>query len=187
VHHEGVCVLAKAKPELPFRELLARLKRSNGPESIVFLDRVSNPHNLGAIVRVAAHFGTRAILARENLALTPAVYRTAEGGAEAVERVLVDPPARALNALRGAGFTIYGTSGAASRSLYHVRLAKRSVFVFGAESVGLSKELEAACDQCLAIDGTGLVESLNVSCAASVVLSEYWRLSSSALARGPHK
>jgi TrmH RNA methyltransferase len=178
VHHEGVCVVAKAKAVARFADLLAKVRTRKGPESILVLDHVRNPHNLGAILRVAAHFGSSAILFPEGGAfpqLTSAIHRTAEGGAEVVDLVPIDPPVRALSALKSAGFTIYGTSGRATQSLYRERMAKRSVFLLGAEAEGLSDELFAACDRSIAIPGTGDVESLNVACASAVILGEWWR------------
>jgi RNA methyltransferase, TrmH family len=179
IHHEGVCVLAKAKPRLRFGDLAGELEKARGFSSLVYLDGVKNPHNLGAILRVAAHFGVRAILlpARGGRSrMTAAIQRTAEGGAESVDVVEVDPPIRALETLRRLGFAIYGTSGRGATSLYEARPSRRSIFLLGAEGEGLSGEMLRTCDDVLMIPGTGEVESLNVACAAAVVLGEHWRI-----------
>lgn len=182
VHHEGICVLARQKAPLEFLEFLKSL-RDDTPESprcVVFLENVLNPHNIGAIMRVCAHFGAATLLVSHSeknqaVGLSTSVYRTAEGGAESVELVPVEDPIRALRALKKAGFTLIATSGRASRSLYRKKMPVRCVFMFGSEGEGLSNDLLETADVAVAIPGTGNVESLNVACAASVLLGEYWR------------
>lgn len=178
VHHEGVCVLALQKRSIRFTELLADVEDMPPPVSLVFLEDVQNPHNLGAILRVAAHFGARALLvpSEESApALSTALYRTAEGGVEPIEVVRTDTPPRALNALKQAGFIIFGTSSHAKTPLFTRRLPPKALFAFGSEAKGLSRSILAVCDDIIAVPGTGDVESLNVSCAAAVTLAEFWR------------
>src|SRR5207302_641390 len=86
----------------------------------------------------------------------------------------VDAAKRAFALLRQEGFRVYAASMRGT-SIYEERLARRSIFLFGAEGVGLDNRLLAAADEVLMIPGTGEVESLNVSCASAVVLAEYWR------------
>jgi TrmH RNA methyltransferase len=175
VHHEGVCVIAKRKRELSFARLLDGLGE-NDTSCLVMLEGVENPHNVGAILRVAANFGVRAILvAEESVALSTALYRTAEGGADAVDIVRTNDPIRAISSLQQVGFRVYATSGRGRGSIYEASLAPRALFLFGSEGEGLTKPLLSAADQVLAIPGTGLVESLNVAAASAVVLGEYWR------------
>lgn len=179
VHHEGVCALVK---ERAARDLPALLRGLPPPDALagplILLEDVRNPHNLGAILRVGAQFGALALLLAGHASsprLSPAIYRTAEGGAEVVELVALGPVRRAFGALRRAGFRIFGTSGHAERSLFAAALPGRAVFAFGAEGEGLSEALLEACDEVLMIPGTGAVESINVACATSVVLAEHWR------------
>jgi TrmH RNA methyltransferase len=178
VHHEGVCIIAKRKRALTFLELVSELKQSDRPTSLVMLEGVENPHNVGAILRVAANFGVRALLTedhRDAPSLSAAVLRTAEGGAEAVDLVRVESTERALAALVEIGFRIYATSGRGRSSIYREHIAPRALFVFGSEGRGLSKRLLGGAHEVVAIPGTGSVESLNVACASAIILGEYWR------------
>lgn len=177
VHHEGVCALVRQKRLPTFQALLRTLEQDRGPCTLVLLENVRNPHNLGAILRVGAHFGVRAVIASgdESLRLTPSLLRTAEGGAEVVDVAVTSEPARALDALTRRGFTAYATSSHVRSSVFDVQFAPRSVLLFGAESEGLSNKVLAYAGQTLVIPGTGEVESLNVATAAAVVLAEVWR------------
>ena len=96
---DGVLFLARTKPALSLHDALARVPAS-GPYTVVMLEDVKNPHNLGAILRVCAHFGVRVLFAAgDTPALSPAAMRTAEGGAEHTEVVPVGDGASALPAM----------------------------------------------------------------------------------------
>lgn len=176
VHHEGVCVLAKQKRSKPFGSVFAQQQKKK-KSVVIFLDNVSNPHNLGAIVRVAAHFGCDTILTFGDTPsrYSTAVYRTAEGAAEAVDLVPVDDAARALKAYKSAGFKIVATSATGKQKLFKWNMPEKVVFLLGSESQGLSKAVASEADENVSIPGTGHVESLNVACATSTLLGEYWR------------
>jgi TrmH RNA methyltransferase len=174
VHHDGVLFLARTKRVLSLEEALARLP-ANGACTVVMLEDVKNPHNLGAILRVCAHFGVRVLFAAgETPALSPAAMRTAEGGAEHTEVVPVGDGAAALAALKKRGFRVVATSSHAKATLGAAKLVlpERALVVFGSEGEGLSRSLLDAAEVTLAIPGSGALESLNVACAASVVLWE---------------
>jgi TrmH RNA methyltransferase len=108
---------------------------------------------------------------------SPAAYRTAEGGLETVPAVPLPEPLRALRALHAAGFTLVATSSHAAAPFQATAggLPPRCVLLLGAEGEGLSPALAAAADRNVAIPGTGAVESINVACAAAVLLAEFWR------------
>jgi TrmH RNA methyltransferase len=171
-HHEGICIVAAA----PAPPSLAAILGAPGTGCLVALGGVANPHNTGAIVRTAAHFGVRAILLEgEAKRLPPAVYRTAQGGAEWVDVVAAKTLAGALAEARRAGFTICATSSHAGTDLYAAELPARTVILLGAEDEGLSPALAGAADLTLRIPGSGRVESLNVAAATAVLLAEMWR------------
>lgn len=171
-HHEGICVVAAAPPARTMTDVL----RAPGPACLVALAGVANPHNTGAIVRTAAHFGVRAVLIEgEARRLPPAVWRTAQGGAEWVDVVAALALAPALAEARRAGFTICATSSHGGAPLYGANLGPRVVLVLGAEDEGVAPELASAADVTLCIPGSGNVESLNVAAATAVLLSEVWR------------
>lgn len=172
-HHEGVAcdVLRLEQPSLT--DLLTSLSRQSGPTCLVALAGVANPHNFGAILRSAVHFGARAVLIPEDSALTlaGAVYRVAEGAAERVPIVRFPE----LGDLRAAGFELIATSGQGERQLYRDSLPARSILLFGAEGGGLSAKALELADARYAIPGSGRVDSLNVAQSVAVVLGEWWR------------
>jgi TrmH RNA methyltransferase len=171
-HHEGICVVVAAPAPRPWADVL----RAPGPGFVVALAGVANPHNTGAIVRTAAHFGARAVLIEgEARRLPPAVYRTAQGGAEWVDVVTAPALVPALAEARRAGFTICATTSHDGQDLFAAQLPPRAVVVLGAEDEGLAPALAAAADLTLRIPGSGRVESLNVASATAVLLAELWR------------
>ena len=173
-HHEGIVAdVRKAEPQSPgdwLRTVPA------GPASAIWLDGVGNPHNFGAILRSAAHFGVSAILLppQGGLALSGAAARVAEGGAERVPLVRLGNTANAIAQLRGAGFSLAATVVRGGDDLFAARLPERLIYVMGAEGEGMDAQLAAACDARLSIPGTGAVESLNVASATAVFLAQ-WR------------
>lgn len=177
LHHEGVCVLARAKGWLALNDLIAGLERTDSPVWPLFLEDVRNPNNFGAMIRVAANFGSPSVLVPEGeAALSPAVYRTAEGGLESIDLVAAPDPLEAISRVKEAGLMVVATSSHAKLSIYARPLPPRALIVFGSERSGVSDSVLAAADEVRAIPGTGRVESLNVSTASAVVLAEMWRL-----------
>lgn len=175
-HHEGVCLLAKKPPAPSLAALLDEVRAAEGPVRLLLLENVRDPHNVGAIVRSAAHFGARAVLlAKDTARRSSALLRTAEGGAEAVALVSVEHPLEAAAALASAGVTLVATSSHAEHTLYGAPLPEKVCVLFGAEREGLSKALAGRARHLVRIDGTGVVESLNVAAASAVVLAELWR------------
>lgn len=174
-HHEGV-VFDLRPPRLPTLPELLRGLAPGAPALLVWLDGVGNPHNLGAVLRSAAHFGAAAILLPpgSGLGLSGAACRVAEGGAEHVPLIRLTDASLARQQLAAAGFMLAATVPRGGRSLFESALQDRLVLVFGAESTGLADGLLRACGLQLAIPGTGAVESLNIASAAAVCMAE-WR------------
>jgi len=172
-HHEGVVADVLRPSPLPLAGWLPTL--GQGPQCLLWLDGVGNPHNFGAILRSAAHFGVAAVLLPETgtLALSGAAARVAEGGAEAVPLVQLGPTAEAIAALRAAGFKLAATVVRDGQPLFATPAPHRVVYVLGAEAEGMGAELVAACDLRLSIPGTGAVESLNVASATAVLLAHW--------------
>ena len=176
-HHEGVCCDLVRPPPLDLGRLLATLPEAPAPSLLLMLDRVGNPHNLGALLRSAAHFGVGGVVvpANSGLDVSGAAARVAEGAAEVVPVVQVATAADALYALRLHGYTLAATVPRAGTSLYAAPLPARLVLIFGAEGEGMSAALIAAAQQRLTIPGSGAIDSLNVAASVAVVLGEYWR------------
>lgn len=174
-HHEGICIVARPQPP-PDEAALLGPYRGDRAGSLIYLDGVENPHNVGAILRTAAHFGCAALAGSLDRLPTPsgATARVAEGGAEHVPVLRWADPLASLRALRSR-FTIVAGTQDARHSLYLSELPRRAVFLLGAEGAGLSREVRALASMTVAIPGTGAVESLNVSNAAALLLGEHWR------------
>ncbi|GAB3515439.1 tRNA/rRNA methyltransferase [Pseudoxanthomonas daejeonensis] len=172
-HHEGVVADVQRIEPLPLEAWLRGLA-PGAPALAIWLDGVGNPHNFGAILRSAAHFGAAVLLpARSPLALSGAAARVAEGGAEAVTLVRLPDAAAAFAPLRAAGFAMAATLVRGGDDLFGARLPQRLVYVMGAEGEGMDPALAAACELRLSIPGTGAVESLNVAAATAVFLSRW--------------
>jgi TrmH RNA methyltransferase len=174
-HHEGVVADVLREEPVALTTWLRDLPA--GPACAVWLDGIGNPHNLGAILRAAAHFGVAAVLLpkQSTLALSGAAARVAEGGAEAVPFVRLGRDDNAIAQLRGAGFTLAATVVRGGADLFATTLPRRLVYVLGAEGEGMDAGLAAACDLRLSIPGTGAVESLNVASATAVLLAAWAR------------
>jgi TrmH RNA methyltransferase len=175
-HHDGICLLARLLPTPTFDALLTQLTKSNDDTPLVVLEDVKNPHNLGAILRVCAHFGVQHVLAAgETPELSPAAMRTSEGGAEHVAVVHIGDGKNAIKRLKTLGFAVVATSSHTDTPLTDTRLPKKLVVLFGSEGAGLSRALLDLADLHVLIPGSGALESLNVACASSVILWEVWR------------
>lgn len=177
IHHEGVAILATAVPQWTLADVLATVATAATPGPIVYLDGVQNPHNLGSILRTAAHFGAAAIVGRsgELPPLSPAAVRVAEGAAEFVPVCDLADAVADLRRLAKAGFRIVATSSHRGKPLAAANLGGKVVIVLGSEGEGVSRAIEAAAAECVQIPGTGAVESLNVGVACGVALAEAWR------------
>ena len=176
-HHEGICFEMLRPPALPLDDLLAAQPKAPAASLLIWLDGVGNPHNLGALLRSAAHFGVAGVIvpATSSLDMSGAAARVAEGAAEVVPLVRVEDEVAALSSLRAAGYRITATLPRGGENLYATLLEPRKVLVFGAEGEGMSKTLIEAADHKVSIPGSGIVDSLNISVSAAVVLGEYWR------------
>ncbi len=175
-HHEGICLVAKRRTQLPFEQVCKSLEKTSRC-AVLFLDGVSNPHNLGAIIRNAAHFGVFAILtdSKAGATLSAAAQRVAEGGAEFVEFLRLEDSTTALKTLKNSGFKVVSSSPLAPKSLFQVGTISKAVFILGSEARGASKEIAALADITVSIPGSGSIQSLNVASASALILGEWFR------------
>lgn len=174
-HHGGVVLLVKRKPITALAQYLSHHSRKK-QDCLLALDGVGNSHNLGAITRSCAHFGVGGVIMKQpELLQSGAALRTAEGGGEFVEGLSCDNLPLALQLCKAAGYTLITTSSHGGTSLYKSQLPAKVVVVFGEEMFGVSQNVSKAADIALQIPGTGNVESLNVSVAASLILGEWYR------------
>ena len=176
-HHEGVCFDMQRTPSMQLSALLDKLPAAPAPSLLLWLDGVGNPHNLGALLRSAAHFGAHGVVvpASAELDVSGAAARVAEGAAEIVPLVQAHSAAEALAVLREHGYTFAATVPRDGSSLYATALPTRLVLVVGAEGEGMSEAMIERADLRLTIPGSGAIDSLNVSASVAVLLGEYWR------------
>ncbi|MGL9735231.1 MAG: tRNA/rRNA methyltransferase [Symbiopectobacterium sp.] len=174
-HHGGVCFLIKKRQSSDVNDYLAQAQTKE-TDCVLALEDVGNPHNLGGIVRSCAHFGVEGVLIHDpSLLESGAAVRTAEGGAEHVNAIQTDSFPSALDAFRAAGYTIATTSSHKGQPLAQTALPEKVVLVVGHEGDGLTYSTWQQGDLPLSIGGTGKVESLNISVATGILLSEWWR------------
>jgi TrmH RNA methyltransferase len=175
-HHGGVCFLIKKRNGLTVEQWI---EQAPAQECVLALEEIGNPHNLGGIVRSCAHFGVRGVLVQDAALLeSGAAVRTAAGGAEHVQAITGPSFNGALEQFRQAGYRIVTTSSHKGTPLSQAELPEKMVLVLGQEQDGISDATFANADLSISIDGTGKVESLNVSVAAGVILSNWWRQNS---------
>jgi 23S rRNA (guanosine2251-2'-O)-methyltransferase len=149
----------------------------SGPPLVLVLDGVTDPHNLGACLRVADGAGAHAVVAPKDHAvgLNATVAKVASGAAETVPYLMVTNLARTLGELKERDIRVIGTSDDAEATIYDVDLRGPVALVMGAEGAGMRQLTRKSCDELVRIPMAGAVESLNVSVAAGVCLFEALR------------
>lgn len=173
-HHQGVVLQIRAQGPLGEGALDELLDRHEGPPLLLILDGVQDPHNLGACLRTADAAGVAAVVVPRDRAagLSPTVRKVASGAAESVPLIQVTNLARTLKWLRERGIWIIGTDDEAAKSAYQVDLKGPLAIVLGAEGTGIRRLTRENCDDLVSLPMLGVVESLNVSVAAGVLLYE---------------
>lgn len=176
VLHGGIVALAPPRPVLPFDAVTAAGWKEAVPFLLV-LHGISNPHNLGAIVRTAAFFGIdRLILSDhpEQAGPSEAAQRVAEGGFEFVQLYRAARLPIALKRLR-TGYRVLGTALGTGQPLAALQKNRPTVLVLGNEATGLDAETLRACDGVVTLPGSGWVQSLNVAASAAIFLHAFHR------------
>jgi 23S rRNA (guanosine2251-2'-O)-methyltransferase len=173
--HQGVA--ARVEALAPTHSLDDLLDGLAGPALLLVLDGVTDPHNLGACLRVADGAGAHAVIAPKDHAvgLNATVAKVASGAAETVPYFMVTNLARTLGELQERNIWCIGTAGDAPRTLYQADLKAPVALVLGAEGSGMRQLTRKTCDELISIPMKGAVESLNVSVASGVCLYEALR------------
>lgn len=178
--HQGVVAMAFEKPTREgLEDLLDSLKV---PPLLLVLDGVTDPHNLGACLRVADAAGAHAVIAPKDRAagVSAVVSKIASGAAESVPYYMVTNLARTLDDLKERNIWIVGADERAEKTLYEAALPESIAWVLGAEGEGMRRLTSERCDLLVKIPMLGSVESLNVSVASGVCLFESVRRSKNA-------
>ena len=173
--HQGV--VARVQAVKAKHSLDEVLDEAEGPPLVLVLDGVTDPHNLGACLRVADGAGAHAVVAPKDHAvgINATVSKVASGAAETVPYLMVTNLARTLNELKERDIRIVGFSDDAERTLYDLDLRGPVALVMGAEGPGMRQLTRKTCDELVRIPMLGAVESLNVSVASGICLYEALR------------
>jgi 23S rRNA (guanosine2251-2'-O)-methyltransferase len=170
--HQGV--VAKAGELSLARNLDELLDMIEGPPLLLVLDGVTDPHNLGAALRVADGAGAHAVIAPKDRAvgLNATAAKVASGAADNVPYITVTNLARTLRELKERDIWLIGTTDDAEKSLYEADFSGPAALVMGSEGEGMRRLTRENCDLLVSIPMFGSVESLNVSVASGVCLYE---------------
>lgn len=174
--HQGVAARTFPLPSAHLEDLCKAAAASDRC-AVLVLDQVTDPHNVGAILRSAAAFGAAAVVLTDRNAPpeTGALAKAASGALEVVPLVRVTNLARALDILKQAGFWCVGLAADAERTLAEAQLSGRIVLVLGSEGEGLRRLTREHCDLLVRLPTRGPIGHLNVSNAAAVALYELAR------------
>ena len=170
--HQGV--IAFASQLALARNLDELLDAIEGPPLLLILDGITDPHNLGACLRVADGVGAHAVIVPKDRAvgLNATVAKVASGAAETVPYIAVTNLARTMRDLKDRDIWLIGTSDDADKGLYQADFTGPTALVMGSEGEGMRRLTRETCDLLVSIPMFGAVESLNVSVASGVCLFE---------------
>ena len=175
--HQGVIAAVAAHEYASVEEILALAAERGEPPLIVICDELSDPHNLGAILRTAECAGAHGVVIpkRRSVGLTAVVAKTSAGAVEYLPVARVGNIANTIRELKEKGVWVYGTAADADSALYRTDLTGPAAIVIGSEGEGMSRLVRESCDVLVSIPMKGRISSLNASAAAAVMLYEALR------------
>ncbi|MFN6566453.1 23S rRNA (guanosine(2251)-2'-O)-methyltransferase RlmB [Nostoc minutum NIES-26] len=175
-NHQGIAAQITPYTYIELPDLIAQTKSLTDPV-IVVADGITDPHNLGAIIRTAEAIGAQGLVIPQRRAagITSTVVKVAAGALENFPVARVINLSRALEELKEAGFWIYGTAATGSEPLHSVNFRGPIVLVVGSEGEGLGMLIQRSCDVLVSIPLLGKTPSLNASVAAGMALYEIYR------------
>ena len=176
-NHQGVVAQVAPYTYKELEDLIQQAKAQRTDPVIVVLDSITDPHNLGAIIRTAEAFGAQGLIIpqRRAVGITSAVMKVAAGALEHFSVARVVNLSRCLETLKKEGFWIYGTAAGQGKSIHELDLRGPVCLVIGSEGDGLSLLTQRHCDQLMEIPLAGKTPSLNASVAAGITLYEVYR------------
>ena len=176
-NHQGIAAQSAPYSYVDLGELIEKAKSTSEQPVLVVCDSITDPHNLGAIIRTAEALGAQGLVIpqRRAVGVTSTVKKVAAGALESLPIARVVNLSRALEELKTAGFWIYGTTASTGKLLHTVEFKGPVVLVIGSEGSGLSMLTERCCDVLVSIPLQGKTPSLNASVAASMALYETYR------------
>ncbi len=175
--HQGVVAVAAVREYCSVEDILAVAAERGEPPFIILCDEISDPHNLGAILRSACCVGAHGVVIpkRRSAGLTGIVDKTSAGAAEHVAVARVANLPSAIRDLKERGLWIYGTAADAPQSLWETDFTGPCCLVIGSEGDGMGRLVSEQCDFFVHIPMRGRLDSLNASAAASVLMYEVLR------------
>ncbi|MBW4695703.1 MAG: 23S rRNA (guanosine(2251)-2'-O)-methyltransferase RlmB [Lyngbya sp. HA4199-MV5] len=176
-NHQGVVAQVAPHAYMELADLIEQAKAASDQPVLIVADSITDPHNLGAIIRTAEALGAQGLVIpqRRAVGVTSTVVKVAAGALESFSVARVVNLGRALEELKSAGFWIYGTASNGSQALHTVQFSGPVVLVVGAEGDGLSMLTQRACDSLVSIPLSGNTPSLNASVATGMALYEIFR------------
>jgi 23S rRNA (guanosine2251-2'-O)-methyltransferase len=176
-NHQGIVAQVAPYEYFELGELIERAKAASDRPILIVADGITDPHNLGAIIRTAEALGAQGLVIpqRRAVGITSAVAKVAAGALETFPVARVVNLSRALEELKGAGFWIYGASATASQPVDTVQFNHSTALVIGSEGDGLGLLTQRCCDVLVSIPLQGNTPSLNASVATGMVLYEVCR------------
>ncbi|MBS7403185.1 MAG: 23S rRNA (guanosine(2251)-2'-O)-methyltransferase RlmB [Oscillospiraceae bacterium] len=175
--HQGVIALAAVREYCTIADILAIAEERGEAPFVIVCDEISDPHNLGAIIRTAESAGVHGIVIpkRRSAGVTSIVDKTSAGAVEHMAVARVANLSSAIKELKAAGLWIYGTAAEGSSSLWKTDLKGPICVVIGSEGDGLGRLVTENCDFLVSIPMRGQVSSLNASAAAAILIYEVLR------------
>ena len=172
--HQGVVAVAAVREYSTVADILALAAQRGEAPLVVVCDEISDPHNLGAIIRTAECAGAHGVVIpkHRSAGLTAVVEKTSAGAVEHMAVARVVNLAAALKELQDAGVWVFGTAADGEKNLWEADLKSPAALVIGSEGSGMSRLTRESCDFLLSIPLRGKVSSLNASNAAAIVLYE---------------
>ena len=175
--HQGVVALCAVKEYCTVEDLLQRAQEKGEPPFLVMCDEISDPHNLGAIIRTAECVGAHGVIIpkRRSAGLTAVVDKASAGAAEHLPIARVPNLSAAIETLKKAGVWVYGAAAEGASPMWKTDLTGSICIVIGSEGDGISRLVREHCDVLVSIPMKGEISSLNASAAAAVLLYEALR------------
>lgn len=176
-NHQGIAAQVAAYEYMELDQLIVTSKEKNSQPVLIVADGITDPHNLGAIIRTAEALGAQGVVIpqRRAVGVTSTVAKVAAGALENLPVSRVVNLNRALAQLKSNGFWIYGTAAGVGEPVYKTQFDGAVALVIGAEDDGLSMMIQHSCDVLISIPLGGKTESLNASVASGMVLYEVFR------------
>ena len=172
--HQGVIALAAARPYATLDDIFALAESRGEAPLIVVCDELSDPHNLGAIIRSAECAGAHGVVIpkRRSAGLTPVVAKASAGAIEYMPVARVSTISSALKELQARGVWVYGTAADGTQKLFDANFQGPTAIVIGNEGTGMGRLVRQTCDVLVRIPMRGRISSLNASAAAAILLYE---------------